>query len=379
MPDDVTVTRHAPLAKTIDFAFYPRIPEISLELTNVCNLTCPYCANPTLTRPKGTIEWDLLEKIVDESARERLAINWLHGVGEPLLWKRLEDVIRLIRSRDAGAGSFATNGTLLYEDRVHSLLDAGLTRIYVSIDTLDPAVYKATRGGNLAKVVDNIKGLIRIAPADFTIRIALMDHRDYRLTQQERARFLETFGDRPNVILADVTNALMPSAPADYRVKPEGGMVHGCLAPLSYLFVNKDGIASLCCADQDSLHPLGDIHTRTIRDIWFDPQNQTTFRNIAVGVYDCPAVCTEKCILKTPRTGPDLRAMIGFTLSIDAGKALLLQLMERHEIAAAAELATALVSRDPHDSSLASLTSGLRSLGAVPGPVPTTGGLISVV
>lgn len=376
MPDDFTVTRHAPVAETIEFAFYPRIPEISLELTNVCNLTCPYCANPALTRPKGTIEWELLEKIVDESARERLSINWLHGVGEPLLWKRLEDVIRLIRSRDAGAGSFATNGTLLFEDRARSLLDAGLPRIYISLDTLDPVVYKATRGGSHAKVIENIKSLIRIAPADFMIRIALMDHRDYRLTQQERERFLATFGDRPNVILADVTNSLMPSAPGDYRVDREAAKVVGCLAPLSYLFINKDGIASLCCADQDSLHPLGDIHRRTIRDIWFDPENQTTFRNIALGVHACPAVCTEKCILKAPKVEPDLFTLIGFTVSIEDGKARLMELMERNEVVAAAELASALVSRDPGDQSLASLTAGLRSLSP---PAPMIGGLASVI
>jgi cyclic pyranopterin phosphate synthase len=132
--------RQMPLAETIDFAFYPRVPEISLELTNLCNLTCPYCANPALTRPKGTIEWDVLEKIVDDSVRDGLSIDWLHGVGEPLLWKRLEEVVRLIRGRNAGAGSFATNGTLLFEDRVRRLIDAGLTRIYVSVDTLDPAI-----------------------------------------------------------------------------------------------------------------------------------------------------------------------------------------------------------------------------------------------
>ncbi len=378
MTSATTVERQAPIVETIDFAFYPRIPEISLELTNVCNLTCPYCANPALTRPKGTIEWDLLEKIVDESARERLAIDWLHGVGEPLLWKRLEDVIRLIRRRDAGAGSFATNGTLLYEDRVRALLDAGLSRIYVSIDTLDPAVYKATRGGNLAKVVENIKGLIRIAPSDFTIKIALMDHRDYRLTELERQRFTETFGDRPNVMLADVTNSRMPSAPADYRVNPEG-RVSGCFAPLSYLFINKDGIASLCCADQDSLHPLGDIHARTIRDIWFDPRNQTTFRNIAVGVYECPAVCTERCILKQPQTGPNLGTLVGYTVPFEAGKVLLIELMDRNEIVAAAELAGALYSRNPHDPTLLTLTGSLQALKAMPAADQATAGLTSVI
>lgn len=359
-PDD-TLPRFMPLSDEIGFAFYPRIPEISLELTNICNLTCPYCANPTLTRAKGTIEWDLLEIVVEQSARDGLSIDWLHGVGEPLLWKRLEDAIRLIRGRNAGAASFATNGTLLFEDRVRRLLDAGLTRIYVSIDTLDPATYKATRGGNLAKVVDNIKAMIRVAPPDFLIRIALMDHRDSRLTDVERRRFFEVFGTHPNVILNGVNNVLMPSAPSDYRT--DNGRQVGCHAPRQYLFINKDGIASLCCSDQDSLHALGDVHTRSIREIWFDPRNQTTFRNIALGIKTCPSLCTEKCVLAKPNTSPTLQAASGFALPFDTAKTHLAALLDRDQIGDAALLVATLLQRDPLDSSLIGISRVLESLG----------------
>ena len=108
--------------------FYPAVPPISLELTNRGNLKCPYCANGTLTRPSGTIAWSLLERLVEQCAGGPKQIDWLHGTGEPLLWSRLEDVIRLIRGRNAGAASFATNATLLTADRVESLLAAGWRR-----------------------------------------------------------------------------------------------------------------------------------------------------------------------------------------------------------------------------------------------------------
>ena len=74
-----------PLRRTIDFAFYPYVPVISLELTNHCNLKCPYCSNPTLVRPKSYIEWSLVERIVEECAQRNYNLGWLHGVGEPLL------------------------------------------------------------------------------------------------------------------------------------------------------------------------------------------------------------------------------------------------------------------------------------------------------
>jgi cyclic pyranopterin phosphate synthase len=124
------------------FVFYPTVPPISLELTSRCNLKCPYCANGTLTRPEGFIAWSLLEKLVDQCKDGRHAIDWLHGTGEPLLWKRVEDVIRLITSQDAGKASFGTNGTLLHPHRIESLLAAGLTSVYVSLDSLNREIYR---------------------------------------------------------------------------------------------------------------------------------------------------------------------------------------------------------------------------------------------
>ena len=356
-------SRYAVPAKTIDFAFYPRVPELVLELTNVCNLTCPYCANGVLTRPKGTIQWELLEKVVDECADDdALRLDWLHGVGEPLLLKQLEDAVRLIRRRNAGQGSFATNGTLLFEDRVRALLDAGLTRIYVSVDTLDPAIYKATRGGNLSKVIENIQAMIRIAPPDFTIKIALMNHRDYRIDATEGERFAELFGRHPNVFLNGVRNGLIPNAPGDYRIYDE--QVEGCRAPVSYLLINKDGIAGLCCKDQDTEHRLGDVNKASIREIWYDPANQTTFRNIALGVDECPSLCTEKCVLKKPRNRFAMLVPIGYTMPYHDAKALLAELMDKDEIGKAAELATDLHMRDPRDETVNALRSALDTLRA---------------
>ncbi|MSO99084.1 MAG: radical SAM/SPASM domain-containing protein [Rhodospirillaceae bacterium] len=288
-----------PRRDTIDSAFYPTVPPISLELTNNCNLKCPYCANIVLTRPKTYIEWPLLERIVNECAERGYNLAWLHGVGEPLLWDRLEDVIALIKRKRAGAGSFATNGTLLSPDRVRSLLSAGLDSIYVSIDTLDPAIYKATRGGKLAKVIRNIQDMITLVPPTFQVTIALMDHKDQHITKATIQNFQETFGLHKNVILGLVQNQLFPGAPADYRANVE--KIDGCHEPNGYLFIALDGRAGICCKDQNIGHSLGNVAERSIHDVWFDPITQTTFRNVALGIFDCPDVCTKKCVLKEPK------------------------------------------------------------------------------
>lgn len=338
-----------PLQPTINYAFYPRVPAISLELTNHCNLKCPYCANATLTRPKNYIEWALIEKIVDECAAKQYNLAWLHGVGEPLLWDRLEDVITLIKRKGAGAGSFGTNGTLLRPDRVKRLLDAGLDSIYVSIDTLDPEIYKNTRGGKLEKVIHNIEEMIKIVPNSFQITVALMNHKDYHITDETINQFHQIFGYQDNVRTNLVENQLFPSAPGDYRLDSSRKTQY-CWSPVNYLFVALDGRAAICCMDQDVLYSLGNVAEQSISDIWFDQKNQTTFRNIALGVNSCPDSCTQKCILLPPRQNINT-ASIGLGLSFEAAAQFANVLLQNDGKIIATSILQEMISRDPTNHS----------------------------
>lgn len=333
-----------PLERTIRYAFYPRVPLISLELTNHCNLACPYCANVTLTRPKTYIEWSLLEKIVDECAEREFNLAYLHGVGEPLLWDRLEEVISLIKRKRAGMGSFATNGTLLHPERVRRLLDAGLENIYVSIDTLDPQIYKNTRGGKLEKVIRNVQEMIAIVPSTFQVTIALMDHKDHRITNETIHKFHYYFGNLPNVRTNLVKNQLFPGAPGDYRVDPSG--TETCFSPVNYFFIALDGRAAICCMDQDIKYSLGSVAERSIYDVWFDPVNQTTFRNIAMGINECPDACTKHCVLKPPKQNQTM-VQLGFGVPWDEAFRFAGILLVNSETAAALPIVRALTMRDP--------------------------------
>lgn len=289
-----------------DDAFYPSVPPISLELTSKCNLKCPYCANSQLTRPQAFIAWTLLEKIVDDCAQAGYNIAALHGTGEPMLWKRLEDVIRLIKLKGAGDGSFATNGTLLTRKRVEKLLDAGLRDLRISLDSLDPQIYAATRGGKVEKVIKNIQTLIEMAPEDFTTTIVLMRHKEQDIDNAQISLFYRTFGIHENVRLEIVENGLMVSAPEDYRAQPI--KVSRCNRPREWFTITSQGIVSVCCSDQNALGVLGDMRFQTIDEIWYSEKTQVMLSNIALGRGVCPDVCTKHCWLETPQVdaGADL-------------------------------------------------------------------------
>lgn len=85
----------------------------------------------------------------------------LSGVGEPLLNPHLEEFIALARSSMPPSASigFQTNGQILTPARAKSLLNAGLDRICLSLDSADPAVYGHIRGAPLAKLEEALTAI----------------------------------------------------------------------------------------------------------------------------------------------------------------------------------------------------------------------------
>lgn len=275
--------------------FFPIVPLISLELTNHCNLRCPYCGNRNMTRPRGYMEWGLLEKIVADCRQGGHQIQGLHGAGEPLLYPRLEEAIRLVKDNTTGALAIFTNGVLLTPDKAQKLLSAGVDAINVSLDSLDPKVYAATRGADLAKVVENIRNLIRLAPSTVLIYIDLMNSKVQELSEREIRLFHETFGTRDNVVLWRVENSFFPVADFDYRITPERKT--SCCLPASIFSIAWDGRVWLCCLDQDVQHSLGNLDQESIAGVWLDQKNQEALYKLALGELGCPEYCLHKCTL----------------------------------------------------------------------------------
>src|SRR5437588_10379756 len=74
----------------------PRRLKVGLELTSKCNLRCGMCPLPVLRRPYEDMEWWLVEKAEREIHGAGLKLKWLHEMGEPLLYARIDDAIRLL-------------------------------------------------------------------------------------------------------------------------------------------------------------------------------------------------------------------------------------------------------------------------------------------
>src|SRR5438105_7319083 len=72
-------------------AMNPRRIKVGLELTSKCNLRCGMCPLPVLRRPYEDMAWPLVERAAKEIHGNGFRLKWLHEMGEPLLYSRLED------------------------------------------------------------------------------------------------------------------------------------------------------------------------------------------------------------------------------------------------------------------------------------------------
>jgi cyclic pyranopterin phosphate synthase len=131
---------------------------LRISLTDHCNLRCIYCMPEDQTfRPNPELMQD------DEIARltqlfASLGFDKIRLTGgEPTVRAHIVDIVRTIASTDGiRAVSMTTNGVLLRK-LAQPLAEAGLTRVNVSIDTLDADKFKRlTRWGKLEEVWDGI-------------------------------------------------------------------------------------------------------------------------------------------------------------------------------------------------------------------------------
>ncbi len=138
---------------------------LRLSITDRCNLRCFYCM------PEAGVEKlphdDILrfEEILEVArAAVSLGVSKVRITGGEPLIKR--GAVMLVREIAAWPGvktvALTTNGTRL-EKYVNVLKEAGLTRINVSLDSLDSAVYrKITRVGELDKVLRGIDSALAL-------------------------------------------------------------------------------------------------------------------------------------------------------------------------------------------------------------------------
>ncbi|MDO8848235.1 MAG: GTP 3',8-cyclase MoaA [Coriobacteriia bacterium] len=165
-------------------AFGRRIDYLRISVTDRCNLRCVYCMPPDGVEWKGheeVLSFEEIERFAAVAASEGISKIRLTG-GEPLVRRGIVDHVRRLRETTGiEAIALTTNATLLRRYAA-DLAEAGLKRINISLDTLDPEVYKrVTRGGNLADVLDGLGAAFEVGMDPVKLNVVVVRSLDQNL------------------------------------------------------------------------------------------------------------------------------------------------------------------------------------------------------
>ena len=135
------------------------IRDLRISVTDRCNFRCTYCM------PLDEYEWIDKREILTFEEITRLATLFVRlGVekirltgGEPLVRKNLDQLVASLSRVDGLKDLCLTTNAALLAEQIDSLKRAGLKRVNISIDSLDPDRFRRmTKRGDLGKVMDGI-------------------------------------------------------------------------------------------------------------------------------------------------------------------------------------------------------------------------------
>jgi len=160
--------------------FGREVTGVRVSLTDRCNFDCVYCHNEGLGDTRGPMEPDDNEMTADEIVRflEVVAEFGVEKVkftgGEPMLRQDLEAIIR--RTPDSMEVSMTTNGTFL-PGRAADLKDAGLERVNVSQDAIDPEAFaEITKSGAYEQVLEGVEAALDAGLAPVKLNMVVFEH-----------------------------------------------------------------------------------------------------------------------------------------------------------------------------------------------------------
>jgi cyclic pyranopterin phosphate synthase len=164
---------------------------LRISVTDRCNLRCIYCMPE-----EGIKLLSHSEILTFDEIRDFTAVSVAMGVtkvritgGEPLVRRGITTLVSMLAGIDGiNDLSMTTNGVLL-KQFAHELRAAGLHRVNISLDTVDPVKFKEiTRNGDINDVIDGIREAVKAGLSPVKINCVIKSS-----SEEEEARGVASF------------------------------------------------------------------------------------------------------------------------------------------------------------------------------------------
>ena len=265
------------IQQTGDFNPVNSVPDhVQIQAITGCNAGCIFCPNGKTKRniPRGRrMDWDLYRSIVDQSIALGIRRYSVYLMNEPMLDRELPKRVEYVSSRIKRPQyvKVTSHGGLLTERMARGLLDSGLNKLKISVQSLNPKTYRDIMGLDLSKTLSNIDRLLALKQQGGykrpRLEIVMVDsvqtHNeipDIRRYWQERdiKLYIEPVENR-----ADQQN-IRDAAVGARKLKP----FSWCRRLMEQIYILYDGRMLQCCADWEQRSVMGDLKQESLADIW---------------------------------------------------------------------------------------------------------------
>ena len=162
----------------LEDAFGRQVTDLRISVTRRCNFSCIYCHNEGLgsqpwhvDQQNGEMSPEAIGRYVRIARELGIRSIKLTG-GEPLMRRDLEQIVDNC-VRHVSDVSLTTNGTMLAK-RAEGLRSAGLKRVNVSLDSLDPQAFTDLRHGDIRPVLAGVEAALAAGLKPVKINFVVM-------------------------------------------------------------------------------------------------------------------------------------------------------------------------------------------------------------
>jgi len=264
---------------------------VHVELTNRCNKSCWCCGRrklekeyPHLANFNKDMDFELVKKIAKQLP-ENIIVH-LHNNGEPTLYPKLKEAIKLFKNQIT---HFDSNCILLLK-RADEIID-NLDILTVSVIENDPLQAKQYETVNEFLMYKDYK---KAKKPRIVFRLLGDVSRIGKIRIEERKQRWYDLAKKYNCLIATRT-LHSPDGSFDYKKKvtiPEHGI---CLEILTHLAIDVDGNVSVCVRfDPLKKLVIGNAKKQKLIDIWYSKKRLKWVEEHIKGNRNCNEVCA-KC------------------------------------------------------------------------------------
>lgn len=277
----------------------PSLPEnIYIEISSYCNLRCSHCyrENYSYSSKDKLLSYDSFRTIINQIRKSQSNLTvitkprlYLHGLGEPTLNPNLKKMIAYAKKTNSfNSIEFVSNLTTESPEKTLQYFDAGLDKLYVSldyVDTVDNLPISKRVGSNPHDVIRNISEIskvIDLSKVAVITTIGKINEESLKLLSgiildlgiqewciQRMINFKNGEYCRGELTIPEIYNFVKTFTGNKVVLSIDGLSSFKCSQPFSNLVINSMGFVTPCCLLFDhNLINFGNVFSKSCIEIF---------------------------------------------------------------------------------------------------------------